>query len=439
MHYGLCLDTIRAIAESRDLDTLLRRFVQRVKWVLDFERCTVALLEADGGSYRQRCLMETRPDMPALTDACQGLDRGIAGRSIQERRIHVIHPDVQSGDDLPAPGDEAMEGGSLAAVLCMPLQVQSRPLGALTFGSSRPDAFEQDEIAAASLLSMHLSLAMDRLRVMNALRTANHELEQEIIRRERIEIELRHQGELLARSNADLEQFARNTSHELKEPLRSVAGYIELLARRYRSQIDERADRYIQAAVTGVNRMQQLIDGLLTYSRVVMQEDPLDRVDTNVLLDETLSDLATAIRECDGVVTRSALPTIGANRRLLGLLFQNLVSNALKYRGDAQPRVHVAAERAPDAWLFSVRDNGVGIEPDYQQRIFDVFARAHHRVDYPGNGIGLAIGKKVVERHGGRIWVESEVGQGTTFFFTIPDDPGGLGGEADELSRPRLP
>ena len=199
-----------------------------------------------------------------------------------------------------------------------------------------------------------------------------------------------------------------------------VSSYTQLLARRYRGKLDSDADEFIGYAVDGANRMQTLIKDLLAYSRVTAQGKVFERVDCNGLLEEVLSNLRVADEQNRAVVTHDPLPTVMADRGQLGQLFQNLIGNAIKFRGEEPPQIHVSAEQRTGEWLFSVRDNGIGVGPQYAERIFVIFQRLHNREEYPGTGIGLAICKKIVERHGGRIWVVSHTGQGATFHFTLP-------------------
>lgn len=235
----------------------------------------------------------------------------------------------------------------------------------------------------------------------------------------------------LERSNHDLEQFAYAASHDLQEPLRAVSGYCQLLARRFHGKLEPPADEYIHEAVSGARRMQDLIEGLLAYSRVSRMGNPLVLTDAQTALDQSLVNLRTAIEESKATITHGPLPTVLADPMQLMLLLQNLIGNALKYRGSYPPEVHVSAREEENEWLFAVHDNGIGINPKYYERIFLIFQRLHTRNEYAGTGIGLAICKRIVERHGGRIWVESEPGQGSTFYFTLPRS-----GESSASSEP---
>jgi PAS domain S-box-containing protein len=224
----------------------------------------------------------------------------------------------------------------------------------------------------------------------------------------------------LKRSNEELERFAYVASHDLQEPLRMVASYVQLLGKRYKGKLDADADEFIGYASDGAVRMQRLIEDLLAFSRIGTRGTAMQRTDTEAVLSGALANLKLAITESGATVTSGALPTVDGDAGQLGHLFQNLVSNAVKFAGEKPPRIEISAVRDDHEWLFRVQDNGIGIDEQYFERIFVIFQRLHGREKYSGNGIGLSIARKIVERHGGRMWVESEPGRGTTFLFTLP-------------------
>ena len=242
----------------------------------------------------------------------------------------------------------------------------------------------------------------------------------DITERKQSQAALQRQAEELVRSNNELETFAYVASHDLQEPLRMVSSYVQLLAKRYKGKLDADADDFINYAVDGASRMQALINDLLAYSRVNTRAKPLELTDSQAAVNQAIANLQRSIEENAAAITTDPLPMVMADATQLEQVFQNLVGNAMKFHGDEPPRVHISAEKRPDEWLFSVRDNGIGIDPQYHDRIFVMFQRLHGREEYPGTGMGLAICKKIVERHGKRIWVESEPGHGATFYFTMP-------------------
>jgi signal transduction histidine kinase len=316
--------------------------------------------------------------------------------------------DVRYGKNAPFHG---MPEGHLPVRSYLAVPVISRSgevLGGLFFGHSQPGVFQEQAEEFAVGIASQAAIALDNARLFAASEAAR--------------TALRRSNEKLKRANEDLNQFAYSASHDLQEPLRMVTAYTQLLQRRYRSKLDDDADRYIGYAVQGAQRMEALLRDILAYTQSANIEDrEYDPVDANQVMRTVLSNLQQAIAAAGAKITLGSLPMIAMAEVHMVQLFQNLIGNAIKYAGKSVPEIEVRAIREEGAWLFSVRDYGIGIDPRYREQIFGLFKRLHRSEEYDGSGIGLAICQKIVERYGGRIWVESDLGRGADFRFTLPD------------------
>jgi signal transduction histidine kinase len=312
----------------------------------------------------------------------------------------VVARNVQTDPRTLDPSFYRQQG--IVSYLGVPLMVKGEVLGDLVLLTRKEHCFRSDEIDFLSTLAGQAASA-----IQNSL----------------LYEQMRRQASELTRSNSELEQFAYVASHDLQEPLRMITGYTNLLAKRYGGKLDQDADDFIGFAVNGAKRMHVLINDLLSYSRAGTNRNRLTQTNCEETLARTLASLQAAIEESGAAITHDDLPTVMADRTQMDQLFQNLIGNAIKYRGAVPPQIHVGCQRDGGWWVFSVRDNGIGIDPRYSERIFIIFQRLHTRDEYSGTGIGLAICKKIVERHGGKIWIESELGQGTTCYFKLPLEP----------------
>jgi signal transduction histidine kinase len=400
-HAALRADVSLALSSARDGRTVLQLCCEALVRHLDValarvwtieEGCSSLLLQASAGGPPE--LEGSASSSPHGHSPAGQLDV----EKIAAERVPHLTDDIANDTRFSAREWAAREGFS--AFAGHPLLVDERLVGVLALFARQPLA-DDTQVALAAVAD---TLAQGVLR-----RRAEQALDERIAE--------------LARSNAELEQFAYVASHDLQEPLRMVASYNQLLARRYKGKLDAEADEFIGFTVEGVTRMQRLINDLLVYSRVGTQAGELAEVDSSAALGIALRALSKTIEEHGAVVSADPLPRVRADEGQLVQVFQNLIGNAIKFHGQDQPAVHISARELPDTWLLSVRDNGIGIDLAYHERIFVIFQRLHARELYPGTGIGLAICKKIVERHGGEIWLESELGAGSRFLFSLPKVP----------------
>lgn len=404
------------IRESLQIDEILQTTVIEVQKLLQADRVLIFRLETDGsGTVVQEAVL---PGWPVILGE-NILDQCFKEEYIEryrQGRVSAIE-DVQAAHIQPC-HREFLQEFAVRANLVVPILVRDSIWGLLlAHQCAAPRQWNNFETELLQQLANQIGIALSQAQL----------LEKET-----------QQSQELVRSNAELEQFAYVASHDLQEPLRMVTSYLQLLERRYKNQLDANADQFITYAVDGARRMQTLINDLLNYSRLSTRGQAFKLVDCNVILRSAIANLQIAIADRKAIVTHDALPKVMADSTQLTQVFQNLIGNAIKFCQNKQPQIHIGVAKpnanldgeslnsipSVDEWLFSICDNGIGLESQYAERIFIIFQRLHGRDKYPGTGIGLAICKKIIERHGGRIWVESKPSQGSTFYFTIPDRAG---------------
>jgi light-regulated signal transduction histidine kinase (bacteriophytochrome) len=404
------------IRETLQIEEILRTTVTEVQKLLQADRVMIFQLRADGsGTVVQEAVLPGWPVILGknLFDSCfkeQYLER------YRQGRVSAIE-DIESAYIRPC-HREFLQQFAIRANLVVPILVREGIWGLLlAHQCATPRRWNSFETQLLQQLANQIGIAISQAQLLEKETCYSQEL---------------------ARSNSELEQFAYVASHDLQEPLRMVTSYLQLLEQRYKSKLDTNADQFIAYAVDGAHRMQTLINDLLNYSRVSTRGQPFVTVDCSAVLKQAIANLQVAIEESGAVITHDLLPEVIADATQLTQVFQNLISNAIKFRQNLPPKIHIGVLKrgvdadkeslnvipSEDEYLFWVRDNGIGIESQYVERIFIIFQRLHGRAKYPGTGIGLAICKKIIERHGGIIWVESEPGQGSIFYFTIPDKTG---------------
>lgn len=388
----LLVEIGRIISSSLDIDRVYAGFAGQLRKLIQFDRLAISLVDLDDNTFANAYVLG--PTIPGRErGAVTSLEGTITNAAVVSRRPVVIQGDPNVLEK------QYPNSIGYPSIVLAPMIYRGQLFGVLNARSSVHDAYTEKDAEIMSRVAAEITPA-----VANSLLYADM---------------VRIQQEL-ARSNDDLEQFANAASHDLQEPLRTITSYIGLIRDRYADTLDDSAREFIHFAIDGAERMRRLIDDLLEYSRIATQSGPFEPVNCNDVLTATLENLDQAIKQAGAMVECSELPEIKGDESQLSRMFQNLIGNALKFRGQTEPHIRVWAELHGDQWVFSVQDNGIGIAPDYQPHIFGMFTRLHSKSRYEGTGIGLALCNKIAQRHGGRIWVESEVDKGSTFRFGIP-------------------
>ena len=399
----------RVISSSLDIEDVYALFAQDTIALVPFDRLSINLIDHEAGEFTTAYVAGAEVAGRSVGDTTR-LAGTYTERVLLDRKTLAFHPGSREAmlGRFPGLGNEYDAG--LRSFLSVPLIYNDRVIAALNFRSMDEDVYTHHGVEIAELIGAQVAGAI-----------ANSQLHANTLEADRI---LQQQAEELTRSNAELEQFAYIASHDLQEPLRVISGYVTLIEDRYGDRIDEEGREFIGFTTDAVHRMRTLIDDLLNYSRLESHGSAFESVDVNGALSNALADLEVSINETNAEITSEPLPEdVHGDPVQIAQLLENLIANAIKFRkDDVAPQVHVSCQHQEGAWSFAVADNGVGIRSRYQDRIFGMFKRAHKRSKYPGTGIGLAMCSKIVERHGGSIWVESEVGEGSTFRFTIPAD-----------------
>jgi PAS domain S-box-containing protein len=434
------LQILQAISQtilgSIDLKAILKEILDKAYEIGGFDIGVIRIFDQTGEILEPVAMRgyQALENVEAHRKIIEGLTSGSGTHEVLiDRAVHIV-------DLNRTPGMRTFRKEGVRTAVVVPLRSYDNVLGIIHLGNRSERVFGQRELQLLEAIGEQAGIAIQKARLYEESRQAQTALEEKAAELARSNTDLQHsaqevkaakeklervnsvltvQAAELSHSNTELEQFAYVASHDLQEPLRMVASYVQLLARRYKGKLDSEAEEFIGFAVDGSKRMQDLIQALLAYSRIGTKGRQFAPTDCEVVLQIALKNLQIAIEDSQARITHDPLPTVMGDATQLGQLFQNLIGNAIKFRGEKLPAVHVAAQPQGKDWLFSFRDDGIGIDPQYAERIFVIFQRLHTKEEYPGTGIGLALCRKIVERHGGRIWVESEPQSGSTFRFTL--------------------
>ena len=405
--YEVLAEIGRIISSTLNIDEIYEQFAAQVSLLIPFDRLSISSVDME--AHTVQAVYAVGGDIPGwernvVHDIVPG---GISDILERDRRGILFRTPAEEEEAGHQPAREL--GGDFQTRIAVPLIARSVFVGTLNIRSLRPYAYDESQLAQAERIGAQIAGTIANAFAYEKLEAAQLSLEKAVAE--------------LRRSNQELEQFAYVASHDLQEPLRKIASFCSLLETRYAERLDERGSVYLHYIVDGATRMQALVNDLLLYSRVTTRGAEFAPAAMDDALREALTNLELAVAESGAQVSFDPLPRVVGDAAQLARVFQNLIGNAIKYRGEAAPRIHVGAAEESGEWMFFVRDNGIGIAPEYAERIFVIFQRLHTREEYGGTGIGLAVCKKIVERHGGRIWVESTAGRGATFRFSLPHTP----------------